>query len=450
MKPPLHTSNPPIQRRTFLRGLGATLTLPWMPSLAHALGDAGADTALPPRRFVCVTFGNGVYEKDWWVKTAGNGLEFSDSLQPLTPLANQITALRGLRLFDDTRDEGASGHCYYFTNILSGAMVNPGKVGADISVDQIMAAQVGQQTAMPSLHLGTEPVKSGTIFGAPAVCASTISWRGPTSPVPAEIFPQQAFDRLFNSRASSTDRSVLDYVLGELHSVRGRVNHADRTKLDEYTSAVRELERRIQLAESGGRPADAWQPTLQEPAFERPEAGMPGSIPEHVALMNDILALALQMDKTRVATFVMAQDVTDRSYGFVEGASNGGLHGLSHHGSSQGKIDSFRATNRWHAAQAADLAATLQSVHEGPSGTLLDNTMLLFTATMNDGDRHDPTNLTPLLIGGRNCDLQPGRLIEYTKFEDRRLCNLHLALLQRMGVKANRFGNSFYPLPDLV
>ncbi len=435
-----------IERRAFLKGLAATLTLPWMPSFAFAQGNRLADKALPPRRFVCLTFGNGVYEKDWWVKAGANGaMEFSSSLEPLAPFAEQITALRGLRLFDDTRDEGGSGHMYYFTNLLSGAIVAPGKVGADITADQIMAAEVGKFTDIPSLALGTEPVKSGTIFGAPAVCASTISWRGPTSPVPAEIYPQQAFDRLFNAQNKEADKSVLDYVLTDLQSVKGRVNYADRQKLEEYTSAVRELEQRISRSHLQPE-AGEWQPDLDEPEMARPASGMPSSVPEHIELMNEIVALALRMDKTRVATFVMAQDVTNRPYGFIEGVDNAGLHGLSHHGSNQSSIDKFKRTNRWHSEQAANLVRKLQSVQEDASGTLLDNTMLLYTATMNDGDRHDPTNLTPLLIGGRNCEISPGQVRDYSTFEDRRICNLHLSLLHRMGIRQDTFGNSFHPL----
>ncbi len=417
-----------------------------MPSLAYSRDNPLVDAAIPPRRFVCITFGNGVYEKDWWVKAGQAGMEFSSSLQPLAPLADQITALRGLRLFDDTRDEGGSGHMYYFTNLLSGAIVSPGTVGADISADQIMAAETGKYTDIPSLALGTEPVKSGTIFGAPAVCASTISWRSATSPVPAEIYPQQAFDRLFNAKNKQADKSVLDYVLGDLHRVSHKVNYADRQKLEEYTTAVRELEQRITRAERQTVVPGSWQPDLDEPDMARPDPGMPASIPEHIDLMNEILALALRMDKTRVATFVMAQDVTNRSYNFVEGVENQGLHGLSHHGTSQEAIAQFRRTNEWHSEQVAKLVRKLQSVKEDRSGTLLDNTMLLYTATMNDGDRHDPTNLTPLLIGGRNCEIKPGQIREYKTFEERRICNLHLSLLQRMGVDKDSFGNSFHPL----
>jgi len=435
-----------IERRSFLKGLAATIVLPWMPSYAYSMGDKFADAALPPRRFVAVTFGNGVYEKDWWVRAGKSAMEFSSSLQPLAPFANDITALPGLRLFDDTRDEGASGHMYYFTNLLSGAIVTPNTVGAAITADQLMAAEVSKYTDIPSLALGTEPVKSGTIFGAPAVCASTISWRGATSPVPAEIYPQQAFDRLFNAKNREADKSVLDYVLGDLNRVSSKVNYADRQKLEEYTASVRELEQRISRTQSQVSAGEGWQPDLEEPTMARPDPGMPANTPEHIDLMNEILALALRMDKTRVATFVMAQDVTNRPYNFVEGVENNGLHGLSHHGSSKRSIEAFRRTNRWHTEQVAKLVGKLKRVKEDASGTLLDNTMLLFTATMNDGDRHDPTNLTPLLIGGRNCDITPGRVREYSIFEDRRICNLHLSLMQRMGVERNSFGNSFHPL----
>ncbi len=433
-------------RRAVLKGLAATLTLPFLPSLVRGL-EYAADPRRAPRRFLAVTFGNGVHMDHWWMKPAPDGFEFGPALEPLKPFARELTALKGLRIFDDTRDEGASGHMYYFTNILSGAIVKGGTIGAGISVDQVMASQLGQATPIPSLHLGTEPVKGGLIFGAPAVCGSTISWRGPTTPVAAEIYPQQVFDRLFNSAAREADKSVLDYVLDDLKSVRGKLSSRDRQKLDLYADSVRELEQRIARADKQEPAPGAWRPSITQPALPRPADGPPASLPEHVSLMNELLVLALAMDKTRIATYVMAQDVTDRSYGFVPGVGNNGLHNLSHHGKDEDKIRQFQLTNRWHTGQVADLIARMRAVDEG-NGTLLDNTMFLFTATM-DGDKHDPTNIMPIMIGGRNCGIQPGRFVEFKAEEDRRICNLHLSLLHRMGITAGKFGNSFHPMREL-
>ncbi|MGF1453475.1 MAG: DUF1552 domain-containing protein [Opitutales bacterium] len=437
-------STPMLSRRAVLKGLGASLTLPFLPSL-KALDPWIPNPSIAPRRFLAITFGNGVHMDDWWMKPRGSSIgefSFGDALKPLERYSRYLTPMRGMRIFDDTRDEGGSGHMYYFTNILSGAIVKPGTIGCDVSMDQVMAKELGRNTPIPSLHLGTEPVKSGNIFGAPAICGSTISWRGPTTPVSADIYPQQVFDRLFNSEGKQADKSVLDYVLGDLKTVRRDLSARDQQKLDQYAQAVRELEQRIVHSEKQTNSKDDWQPRIREPHIARPGDGLPAHLPEHIAIMNDLLVLALAMDKTRIATFVMAQDVTDRSYGFVEGVGNNGLHNISHHGKNEDKIREFKLTNHWHVERVADLVAKMEMVDEG-NGTLLDNTMLLFTPTM-DGDAHDPTSIMPILIGGRNCDIGVGKFHQLEKEEDRRICNLHVALLNRMGVSAHSFGNSFH------
>ena len=431
-------------RRAVLKGLASTLALPFLPSFAHGLEAVGA-RGIAPRRFVGITFGNGVHMDHWWIKPQGTGrFAFGAALEPLAPFSRHLTPLQGMHLFDDTRDEGSSGHMYYFTNILSGALVKPGTVGAGISVDQVMASAVGHQTPIRSLHLGTEPVKNGLIFGAPAVCGSTISWRGPTTPVASDIHPQQVFDRLFNSAAKAADKSVLDYVLTDIHSVRGKLSTRDKDKLDQFADSVRELEQRIAGSEKQEQSKDDWEPKIAQPTIARPADGIPASLPEHIRIMNDLLVMALAMNKTRIATYVLAQDVTDRSYGFVEGVGNNGLHNLSHHGKDEDKRRQFQLTNRWHVEQIADLVGKMEKIDEG-NGSLLDNTMIFFTATM-DGDKHDPTNIMPILIGGKNCDIQTGVARELKEAEDRRVCNLHLSLLNRMGVKADKFGNSIRAL----
>jgi len=431
-----------MSRRAVLKGLAASVTLPFLPSLSRAEAWL-PNPSIAPRRLLAITFGNGVHMDHWWMKSRGLGsFDFGPALEPLKSFEHQLTPLNGMRLFDDTRDEGGSGHMYYFTNILSGAIVKPGTIGADISMDQVLAKELGRNTPIPSMHLGVEPVKSGNIFGAPAICGSTISWRGPTTPVSADIYPQQVFDRLFNSEGRQADKSVLDYVLRDMKSLRGNLSSRDRDKLDQYAQSVRELEQRIVHAEKKRNTKNDWEPTIQEPTLARPGDGLPESLPEHIAIMNDLIVLALAMDKTRIATFVMAQDVTDLSYGFVEGVGNNGLHNLSHHGKNEQKITEFQRTNRWHVERVADLVGKMDRVWEG-NGSLLDNTMVLFTPTM-DGDKHDPTSIMPILIGGRNCDIGVGKYHELTKDEDRRMCNLHVALMNRMGVPTKQFGNSFH------
>lgn len=439
-------------RRTVLKGLAASLTLPWLPSLAHAGNPL--DPTLPPRRFVTLSFGNGADATHWVAnKAAGGGFELGPALAPLKAFEKDLTILKGLRIFDDKRDEGASGHCYYFANFLSGGLVQPGEIHCAESLDQRLAKHLGDRTALPSLHLGTEPVKTGTIFGAPAVCGATMSWRSATAPVVPEIQPQQVFDRLFNAQAREADRSVLDFVIGQTGGVRKQLALQDQRKLDQYLDSIRDLERRIANADAiDARDHQEWRPSKAEPDMERPASGVPASRPEHVRLLLDLLVLALEMDQTRIATCIMAQDVSNFDYRFLDGVS-GGLHGLSHSGNGKG-LENFRATNQWHSQQAAYLARKLASVEEA-NGSLLDNTMLLYAATMNDGNKHDPTDLTVALLGGRNCDITPGRYLEFTEFEDRRLCNLHTSIAQRMGLKdpddepLRRFGNAYHPIAEL-
>ncbi len=430
-------------RRTVLKGLASTLVLPAFSSLAF--GEEPKKKLIPPRRFVCVTFGNGVNEKHWGVKGDAKSIAFEGALQDFNELKHQILALKGLRLFGDKRVQGGSGHCFYFTNLLSGAKVYPKIIRAGTSLDQFLATRIGQNHDLPFMNLGIEPVRNGTIFGAAAVCASTVSWRSERSPMPVEIYPRQVFDTLFGVQRNLDDKSVLDYVLGDINNIRKDLNVADQRNIDEFANAVRELEQRITKNE---KTAALWKPENDQLDVQRPSTGIPDSIPEHVRMMSDLLILALRMNKTRITTFILSQDVSSRSYGFIEGVSNSGLHALSHHGKDQGRIDQFVKTNRWHVAQVAYLANKMKSIDEG-NGSLLDNTMLFFTPTMNDGDRHDPTNLTPLIIGGQNCEVKGGRVLSFTDDKDRRLCNLYVSIMNRMGIQGDSFGNSYHPLVGL-
>lgn len=449
-----HYLEPRLSRRSVLRGLGVTLTLPWLESLARAAGSTAAVAAAPgqsaPRRFATVLFGNGVEYEGWWARGDGDAMELSFALEPLQPFRQDINVLNGLRIFDDTRDEGGSGHMYYFANFLSGSRVKGGTIGCDVSVDQLMAREIGHHTPLPSLNLGVEPVRSGMIFGAPAVCASTFSWSGPTSPIPAQVYPREVFKRLFDSESLAADRSVLDQVLGDSKRLRTHLSRGDQVKLDQYMDSIREIELRIERAGRIEHADAGWTPSMADPSMaEAPEAGLPKNFPEHARLMLDLLVLALATDKTRIATMVLSQDVSDRPFGFIDGVSNTGIHGISHNNNRSKGKDEFLLTNRWHMEQMAYLLGRMKEVDDGNGTNLLDNTLLLYGGTMIDGTRHDPTSVPLVLAGGCGGTVRTGRTLTYEKFEDRRLCNLYLSALQRMGVPMDRFGNSYHPLPDL-
>lgn len=441
----------PTHRRAVLKGLGATLALPWLESFAPmaraASSPEGVTSTLtgPPRRWATVLFANGVNSKEWWAKQNGDGIEFSDTLRPLAPHQEDVMVLNKLEYFGGT----SGAHWPQFTNFLSGAKLRQSTIpDAAESVDQIMAQAIGKETFLPSMHLGVEPTEPGLRLGVPAIYYSTISWSSKNTPIPPEIYPRAAFDRLFDKESLMKDRSVLDLVLDQSKRLRGNLDAHDRSKLDEYMSNIRNLEQRIERATAEKR-LEGWKPTLSEPDMERPGEGTPQDFADHTTMMLDLMVLAFQMDKTRVITFIMDKDVSNQKFDFIDGVGGGQMHGISHHKNNEKTLAEYQKINRWHVAQFAYLLDRLKAVDEG-EGSLLDNSMLLFGSNMMDGNIHDGRELPIVLAGGRNCDLKPGRVLTYEKEKERELCNLHLALAQRMGADVDRFGDSHMALPDLA
>jgi hypothetical protein len=434
-----------FSRRRFLQGVGATVTLPFMESLARsARSEDGAEPEGPPRRYATMLFANGVIPKEWWARGEGADMELSEILSPLAAHREDILVLNRLHIFD--RVSGA--HSPYFTNFLSGKPITSGTtpiVGE--SCDQFMASRIGKNTPMPSLVLGCEPVLTGLRGNVPSIYFHTYSWSSERTPIPPEIYPRQAFDSLFDRSGMEEDKSVLDAVLAQAKDVRDDLSQADQRKLDKYMETVRELEQRIERASEpreGG-----WRPELDEPDIDRPGAGRPQDVDEHFKLMLDIMVLAFQMDKTRIATMLFQSDATyDMRFGFLDGVSNESMHVISHHGNKEKKMSDHKKIIQYHVGRLAYVLERMKEIDEGES-TLLDNTMILFGSSMIDGNRHD-ANEVPVIVAGRGGgSIKPGRVLTYEKLEDRRLCNLHLAMMQRMGVNVDSFGNSHYPLPGL-
>ncbi len=444
-EPYLHQTS----RRAVIKGLGASLALPFLPSLAFAEGRglAAAEAERAPRRLAVLLFANGVNEAHWWQKTDDENriTGLSRTLKPIERFRDDLLFLNNLHLFDNT----TGVHTPYFTNFLTGAEIERGAIPSlEESLDQMAARTVGKAAPVPSIALGVEPAGYGLSMGKPAVYNGTVSWSSPTTPVVPEIYPRRAFDRLFDTSALERDGSILDFVSRQARRVRSRLDTRDRHKLDEYLSSIREIERRIEMAASEDR-LEGWTPSLDQPNLDRPDQGKPQNIPEHVKLMLDILVLALRMDKTRVATMLFQRDLTGMRFNFLDGVGGSGMHDISHHRKRPETLEEYQKINHFHVEQLAYVLEKMKQVDEGHGTTLLDNTMLLFGSTMMDGDVHDANKLPLILCGGRSAGVRGGRAITYEKMADRRLCNLHLDLARRMGCRMESFGNSHYPLPHI-
>ncbi len=436
-----------ISRRTVLKGLGASLTLPWLPSLAwsQAKNNPVLGVDVPPRRWATLIYANGVNPFDYWVKGEGPNMELSEPLKPLEKFKEELLFLDNLHLFDDT----VGVHSPYFTNFLSGEKIRKGNIPQVAeTIDNYLGRQIGKNTPVANLTLAARA--GGNILG------SVLTWSSKTTPVPPETFPRQAFDRLFDVSGLLRDKSVLDFVKDQAKDVQRNLAYQDKAKLEEYLTAIREIEQRIELATAEDRFVD-WRPSIEEPNIDRPAPGKPGDIEEHMKLMLDIIVLAFQMDQTRIATMLFEGDVTGMSFGFLNGVSNTGMHGISHHRRLPEMLREYTLINKYHNQLLAHMMDKMSKIKESDGSSLLDNTMILYGSTMRDGDPHDANDLPLILAGGKNCDIRTGgRRIRYEKLDDRRLCNLHLALAQRMGgvgpggQRIEQFGNSHYPIPGLV
>ncbi len=447
MIPPLDR----LSRRALLKTAGASLLLPFLPSLSWA-DDPSAPAPKPPKRWATILFANGVHDPSWF-SCSGQGADMvlSKSLAPLAGLRGHFTTLSNLQLFDeDLRSEGP--HTPFFTNFLSGVRLPSDSTVMAESCDQLLARSIGQTTPIPSISLAGELTPYGLEGIHPTIISSTISWSSPTSPVLPQFSPRDAFDELFDTKGLAREKGYLDLMQHDIQRMRGELSPADRRKVEEFTDSVRDLETRIDHATA---PATGWRPAMTEPDMMRPAQNtiQAMSLPLGVRhkLMIGIMALAFHMDKTRVATLVLERDGSYVSMGFVPGVQDAGLHTLSHHSTEPESIHQFQLTNAYHVSLLASLMEKMQAVDEGGS-TLLDNSMILFGS--NVCDTHNPTNLPLILAGGGGGTLKPGSCLSFKKLEERRLCNLHLALLQRMGVTADgkpiqRFGNSIKPLEGI-
>ena len=441
-----------ISRRTMLRGIGAAVALPLLEAMLHrpALADAGARPA--PVRLAFLYVPNGMHMPDWTPTAVGPLAELPPTLKPLSRFAQELLVLSGLTL-DGARAHGDGGgdHARAMVAFLTGRHPRKSE-GADlragISVDQLAAARVGKATHFASLEIGCEGGKYAGQCDHGYSCAyqSNLSWRSESTPAAKEIDPRLVFERLFGgsdpkdrdtqrARRERDNKSILDFVAEDANQLRGKLGAGDRRKLDEYLTGVREIEQRILRA----------QPVAEvgQTKYPRP-TGVPADYREHLRLMSDLLVLAFQADLTRIATFVFANDGSNRGYrniGVPEGH-----HDLSHHGGDPMKQEKVRKINLFHVEQLAYLLGRLKSVREG-GGTLLDHCMIVYGSGISDGDRHNHDDLPILLAGKGGGTLKTGRHIRYPK--EVPLTNLYVSLLDRMGVPVSSFGDSTGSLTGL-
>ncbi len=452
----------PISRRTVLRGAGAALALPVLDAMlpggglftrtvraaqsAAASTSAGAAAVVPPARMLFAFIPNGV-ETGAWRAAGAAGSDLPAVLEPLAAHQGQFSIMTGLchrnaeALGDGPGDHARSGACF-----LTGAHPRKtagGDIEAGISVDQVAANHLRGRTRLDSLELGGEPgMTSGNCdSGYSCAYSANISWRGPHSPNGKDHDPRRVFERLFRdgpdgesnamrSRRLALRQSILDAMRGPLAALNGRLGTNDRRKLDEYMEGVRAIERRIEFAER----------TEAEPesaiGMKRPE-GIPKDYGEHLRLLADLAVLSLQTDQTRVVTFMLANEGSNRSYPTI--GVKEGHHDVSHHGGDADKQRKFAAINTFHAEQFAYLLQRLRAADDA-GAPLLDSTMVLYGGAIADGNRHSHDDLPITLAGGSKLGVQhaPRR----TAAKGTPLCNLYLGMLDKMGVPASRFGDS--------
>jgi len=427
-----------ISRRTILRGAGVAMALPWLESLPVWGAQTAAQAAAMPKRLAVLFMANGINPDHWWAEETKGMVELGASLEPLEPIKHKINFIKGL--FNKAAT-GVGIHPGMTGNLLSGVPLQKGaELRGGISMDQVLANSIGAETVQPSMVLGCEqPVTGYHETNFSMAYSSHISWQNATSPVPMEVYPSLAFDALFDNRGDKRNKSVLDRVMDEAQSLSNQVSSTDKAKLDEYLSSVREIEKRAEgmraaKAKADGAARDRNQPVL---TMKRPDNGLPEDIREHMKLMCDILAIGFQTDKTRLATLLLCRDISGLVYPFLDVK-------LAHHlASHEDRTDAFLRINQYYTSQLAYLAAKLDSMPEG-DGTVLDNSCIVFMSNMWSGSNHDSSKVPVLTAGGLGGTLQTGRVLDYTNDgnNNRKLCSFYLSLMDRMGVKLDRFGDA--------
>ena len=427
-----------LPRRTVLRGLGAALALPLLDSMVPALTAQRLTVASPITRLSVVYVPNGIVMRDWTPEAEGSRFELTPILQPLSPFRDQLTVLTGL----DNGPPSYAVHAVASTEFLTTrppALSTGSVVEAGISMDQLVAQTHARQTQLASLELSLDSSYAGTCdIGASCVYTDTVAWRNATTPLPTEHNPRGVFDRLFGeidntdpavrARMFTQRRSILDSLGATMADLQRGLGPRDRDKIGQYFDAVRDVERRIQIAET--------QQATELPAVERP-TGMPEMFPEHARLMFDLQVLAYQADLTRIITFMIGRELSGRTY--PEIGVRDAHHPISHHRNDPKKLAMLTKVSTHHMSQFAYYLERLRATPDG-DGSLLDHLTILYGCGMSDGNEHAQENLPLLLVGGGSGRLRGGRHLRVGP--ETPIANLHATLLPMLGVHQDGFGSS--------
>ena len=434
-----------LARRTFLRGAGATIALPLLDAMIPAL-TPGAQAATAARRFVGIWHPHGAAPGYWSPQQAGSDFEFSYITKPLEPFRDRITLITGLDVPEafSTVEEPGGNHARGAV-FLSGARPRRNAVSPflGVTIDQLIADRYGKDNILSSIQLGVED--SGNYgncnWGYSCAYTNSISWRSPTQPLPTEINPHVAFERLFGSGATPEERlagrkrkaSLLDAVVGEIPALKKNLGAGDRTRLDNYLDNVRELERRIRIALDNA---------VAEPAEEIP-FGIPRSKDVHFKLMFDLIALAFEGDITRSATMMLGVDIT--SANFPESGTTGAWHGTSHHGDKPANIAEYAMMNRYHVSILAYFLDKLRKIPDG-DGNVLDNSLVYMVSNMGNSHRHAHEKVPVILAGGIDGTFKGNRHLVFPDNTER-TANMLLSLLHLYGIERDSIGQSSRLLP---
>ena len=440
-----------LSRRTVLRGAGVALGLPWLEAMAPSPILAASKQAQLPVRMAVLYMANGVNTSMWTPEGAGRDFKLSPSLEPLQDLKDNVLVLSNL--WNAAANTG-DGHYVKESSILTCTTISK-TLGVDInihgvSMDQVAAHRISDQTPLPSLELGIEPEATGVDgnVGYTRVYGCHIAWSSPTTPLARELNPRSVYERLFRAagpeaNSAKQDTLLLDRVLGQAKKLRAEVGAADQVRIDEYLSIVRSLEARTERARDPKR--NPWKPRVSLDSVARP-TDAPNSHTEHVRLMLDMIALAFQSDTTRISTFMFGNAVSGVNFRFLEGVSNT-HHEVSHHAKEPDKLRQYHLINRWHVDQYAYLLRKLRDMKEG-EGSVLDNSMILFGSALSDGNSHNPHKL-PLVLAGRGGGrIAAGQHLVYA--EDTPAANLYVSMLDAFGTPVERFADSAGPLPGVL
>jgi hypothetical protein len=418
-----------LSRRTMLRGMGAALALPFLDSMMPALATVSA--AQKPLRFGAYYVPMGIMMENWTPKTVGTGFDFAPIMQPAEAFRDHLTVVSGL-------DSVGSGHPNATVAFLTDVRSSPGaNIFAGVSMDQLVAAKIGQDNKLPSLELGIETMALvGDCENRSCTYYQTLAYRTATTPLPVECDPRVVFERLFGDPESTTpaarlerigeQRSVLDSITDDVGDLNRRIGHGDRAKVGEYLDAVREVERRIQKAEA----SSASSPDVEAPA------GIPATYADHVKLMFDLQVLAFQSDLTRVSTMLLGRESSNHRY--AEAGVPEPHHSMTHHPEAAGRLENVTKINAYHVSLFAHMLEKMAATPDG-DGSLLDHTILLYGSGLSDGNLHLGSNVPILLAGRGNGSLKGGRHVRY---DGKPLANLHMALMDKYGVQVDKLGNS--------